>query len=563
MDKPPIKEYRFHVYDGLPYVKYQALRGAQYIPRYKDYAPTYYGVLRGINKWDIQEELNKPSQTAHITISPTTIVQDDEYEKVFLQDGTGKFVTTGGARILVSQVKTSRVEDTTFLDSVIDYGTVIHIEAYKGDSEPETVFWGVVNGYETPSKTQNVILRCVSVGYMFASELAAPYFQNSNNGYQIDTYNVDGQATRGKLTKEITFDKWRFFFVDPIKIMYFLIFNNPFAVHGQVINNKGDTSSWENPDDIGGVFRADIVMEGNTVGDILEKCMSYLSDDWFLDFEYIDTRSPTDTSPDIVLKINLKQSNTTGSGVITYSSDYIIHNNVEVIDYDINVTGANSTQDVTYASASRGELLVREIPNPETTADPILLDYRPQFREVTDDDNNVIGHEITDASLYVKRIHTTQDGVKIVGHDPMGNVVALPENPSFRDKDNKVRFIWWAKQIFKTHSATRPNEIATIRAEQGRIIQALALNDFIANYNPKHAGKVTIVDSDRMNTEDYKMGDVVGFRGFDNIIDYIEVRIVGKSSTQNTATLDLSFVLPTTTRRIQSLINDLQNANDI
>ena len=170
----------------------------------------------------ISEEINQAAGSAEIIIAPGFITQKSNTQSIYLKDGHGNIVATDGKRVVVGQTRQSNLNQTTWADSPIDYGTCLFIESYAPPDYNRTIlFCGLVEDWATNS-TKTVIVRLLSLGARAAQELAAEMlFPTIDHIPQVAVN--DGMAV-----KVSRFDKFIFRGQNPIQVMYWLMYFNPY-----------------------------------------------------------------------------------------------------------------------------------------------------------------------------------------------------------------------------------------------------------------------------------------------------------------------------------------------
>lgn len=104
-----------------------------------------------------------------------------------------------------------------------------------------------------------------------------------------------------------------------------------------------------------------------------------------------------------------------------------------------------------------------------------------------------------------------------------------------------------------------PSDNLQSRGEQSELLQTLGYAEWRRSVNgPKYSGTVTVIDTDRRKIEDYKIGDTIGFRNFNDIQDHIIGIIAAKKLMHRKAVLTLNFVLANTSRRLLAIENSFR-----
>lgn len=361
------KVYRFHLFDAPP-VYFQQYGEAR-MPNgqlAKDLRPVYLGELRGVSKWHISEEINNLNVSAEITFNPSRITEKDTYIRWFLSQDEKFIQTSSGDRIEVNRQRISKVAEKRFEDTRITYGKFVQIESYNNkDNKREILFHGYIQNWEADSQANQYVLRCMSISELAGADIAFQIFENSNSGYRITRTNPDGSRTnviyaRSQAGTQDTRDDfitlavpadgqsdiikntdlatkfvdWRFYFRDPVRIMYWLWYRSVYLKPGRIYSANGRVGTWASGGTIGGTHPADITMSSQTVNELTQECMEFLPEHWFLRINYDTDNNVADDYIDRAYRpvIDLVENKIDTSSLhLVYEADYTVKADKHVI----------------------------------------------------------------------------------------------------------------------------------------------------------------------------------------------------------------------------------------
>ena len=832
-------DYKFSLFDGPPHSKFQDFENSKWIEEYKNYKPTFEGDLQGVLDFLIKSDTETLSKSMTMTIAPSSVDLNRSVDRKVYLTTEGKYLTTEGKRLVAYREQAEISGNADVLGNPIEYGMFLKLTASfedGGELRTDILFWGMVVSHEFDDTSKTATVRLVDLGHLATQELAHDYLQGNPNGWRVDTIARDNTRTEGEVQNIVNFDRWEVFFADPLKIVHYLLVQNPFISEGEVeYYNEADrldlNKDWSEATDIVGKSSANFEIAGNKIADVFTKCLNYVNPQYILRTVY-DDNDPKG------IKLNITQMLTGNDFRFSKGVDRVLENGIEVIREKIDIDGSEAVQDVNYASAPAGKLLLVDIdatsPGPpfttgqyatiynnlmyigdqanqrivaftltgqyspsnniqlnsansridgievveidggvdemwvaqtinvtfhrysladksylgsrgsrflrslgisgiaryqdhmyatrtigfrqfkisdgqpltpsitvnireqnagavglidtltdgttthtgilyvrqptvgdpvtrifgvllggnrgrafpginlaveqgvsisglasnsnawyiydstngqirvyiknglanpvfsksydisiegkssDFTKDHLVVEYRPEYREVKDDDGDVTGYEISKGSEYIPRIAVRQQGTLKTGMNDKGEEVFAPDRPTFIDKYGNLRKIWYAKPYFQSHNATKPIEkfepmtdaqlkaegftdkeiearkqLIELRGKQDQVITELATNKYISSSSPLNVGEVEVVSSAQINHFNYRLGEVVGFSGFDQAVNSVRARIVGIKISRDKTILTLEKPITTITNRLQSLLNDLRNGNDL
>ncbi len=109
-------------------------------------------------------------------------------------------------------------------------------------------------------------------------------------------------------------------------------------------------------------------------------------------------------------------------------------------------------------------------------------------------------------------------------------------------------------------SAVVGKDADTANVRLARLLGEIAIKKYRQNVDAQYTGRVVVRNSSSRAVIEYKVGQVIGFRGFNNVIDNVVARIAAVKLNKYTAELTLSYVKPSYGRRLKSIESDLANS---
>ena len=497
----PQKRYLFKVYNGPPSNASLSATLRGLVTRdVREYKPKYLGELAGVTNWELSEEINSLGASGSITMSSVEVSAETEYLDYLLYSG-GRPVTTNQRKIAISRVPLSDNEEISFLDQSVDIGHYVRIERWVG-RDVKVMFHGQVRSIETSTSSQSVTLRLLSLGYL--------------GGRWPAIYGFGFRAEAGGALPPLPAIQLRF--VNPLAVISRVLGANPYIFGSNSINAPAAEIN---------TLKMFTNLETQTTADIVADCYSYLPKNWFLrvNYDVAPVMRQTHQGGDLGVKytplLELVKEATT--------PNYYLTNDLEVQDADVNLSIEDMVTEVVHTTSQDGFYTTSNLPffgdpNPVVYVDPPDTEDDPYRARILHKAVENSGGLPTHKGKKGEAVGYQQDDPKLVGSD-------IAET---------------------TDSATATPEIRGL-------LTTLANQDLEANNDSTFIGNVTVVDTPARKIEDYRLGDLVGFRGFNNVVDNTVGKIAAIRRGHVTAHLSLSKPTPNVDRTLQALRADLLN----
>ncbi|RAN78022.1 hypothetical protein B5P43_18495 [Bacillus sp. SRB_336] len=176
---------------------------------------------------------------------------------------------------------------------------------------------------------------------------------------------------------------------------------------------------------------------------------------------------------------------------------------------------------------------------------------------------------VADNNVYLKNRSTTADHTFILGY----HIKSLDVKRSMESLKNLVYFVGGdvtpgddSTKLFKKYQDTVSQaawRIGLDRHTDGRYTLATSTSLYATKLMARYAGPIytteLIISSARYDIESIKLGQVVGFRNFDNFVDSLLLQIVGYSYSPYAITLQLGDILETQNQIVSDIQANLDN----
>ena len=661
--------YQFKIYDAPPYW-WQRYRNSY--PDHPNLRPVFLGRLKNVIDFSIDEEQNKLSSSATITINAQELQSDTSTIKTLLTT-MSKFLTfnnNGQPTGLISDETTISTGSgvKSFADNPMDYGRFVQIESYNNPlKERRIIFYGMVMDWSVDSSSKQITFNLVSLGHLAGEEIAIEMFR------RLDSI-VAG--TPGG----VEFARYDLTALNPLVIMYWLINANDYLDF-----DATGIGGWRNDPNLPnkGIPVNDelniistVTMDFDTIESVIEKCMETVPPGWFfrVDYDVEENRffedNPSYRASDGYLsptnrltpKVRFKKSSD--------EPDYYLTNGLEVADYNLAFSGEEFYSRIIATTSAVGKRIITNITSPANSNVHITTAQDPgEPKSVRVAVGTIVDNIRTGAERVVDSVvwnidseaedFATINGSGLLLTVPIGDVSTMilqirrsgvviagafsdiPENAEtfmtyrvratytgggsghnnyleLRYNNNRLflytnRFSFSNIQVFVTLNLLDPPEyikpvkfdtflnnnvgnylggrikyrdkkrkLLDFNIHRTKMIQAqiapshnansivqirglmrtLAENEYAKANAPVYTGTITVRDTDRRKIEDYKLGDTIGLRNFNDFQDNLVGVIAAKQTMHRRAVLTINYVLRNQVRWLQALENDIRLFNN-
>ena len=561
--------YRISAYDGPPWYT------QQFYPQgdtRRNNQPKFLGEIDGWTGFSINEEINSFNTSAEVKYVAQTATEPPKYQSFVLATKSGSPINFNGKYLRVGRRLLNPLRTTNFADSPIDYGVFLRIENQVPTSGNLTtpagqyriLFVGLIVSWEQDISTQMVTLRLEGLGMMAGKELAADQFFHADT--RLPLVRVNDEESPTQTTK---WDRYRFYGPFPVPSMlaqltavnpYLAMENNIIVPHPDDLARTETFTLARQPAELAEIV-IDITLEDQNVEDFTRQLWAYMSYQWFFYIDYDEREEGVGSYEGSYYRPRLTIAKSAVNVFGVSIPRYTLHAGVHVTAQSLNFSGEEHATRVVFASQQFGTLNITSVPG-SLSEGRFQATHTPQYEKYDEDtgrkdaegrDIIIERSRITDDSRYRPRLVVEWP---VPDTDP-GSVFSEAQiNPMVNDKKLQRKRIGFhrtypvhTQQDIDINVANTPNAPVLLTQQASETFGRVARG---ATYT----GSVSVVATDDRALEDYKLGDVVSFAGFNSILDYARGQIAGIKRTPFQAELKLNFVLPNIDRRLQAVERD-------
>ena len=609
--KYPNKNYRIHMYDSPPW---------NFL---KDRRANYLGELDHWTDFNVKSEINSLNNSAEIRYTPQVVQSTPAVLTEILADVDGVALTWNNQFLQIFETQTNPLSSTPFQDTPLDYGVFISIENTEltgtTTRDHKTIFYGVVSSWEQDLATQQVIVRLQGMSSIAGNYLAADMLFNNPYGSDIVHNNVPQVRVNyapyqaesdGTLVRPSAYDNFLLASTEPgkettlVRIMEWMLFYNPLlelapqAVVYIPVNRDTANESFvalanlsANEDDASFGLKSPVVINitDRNVNDVLAEVWEHSLPEWvyYIDYdrEDLNTRSgnyeDNAYKPRLVLRKGAVWNTPSATEPDRMIPDYTLTRGVHITAQSINFSGEKHYSRVVVASQPQSRLTITELPAPSTTSQPVIKHRREdqdwRRRELTNNagegtDNYEWRQE--PGTDYTKRIVADFPKSETLAGDTGFYISGIPYRTTNTAKilnklGDEVDFNYVKTAPIEVEQDLTPGGYANY--ENQGIPGATTLKSLLSrrdraakqSWTPQYTGTIKVIDAEDRPLDSYQLGDQIAFTGFNSILDNVVARIVGINRNSTSASLSLSFVLPTINRRLWEIENQARNRRHI
>ena len=585
--KYPNANYRIHLFEDIHFVDETSIRPQPH------QQPAYLGELEGWTNFSITEELNNIDNSATITYSPQLTASTAANQLIVLATPDGKALTTKDGKFLViTESYTDPIRTRPFQDDPVDYGVFVLIENHDltgaTTDQSQTLFTGMIVSWEQDLATQNVTIRLVGLSNLGGNFLIKDVFWRNLRTYEsISTPRI--RANNNRQTYKLSpYDHYVFEGINVMVLLERACFYNtylrlPFewVFYEQTATNTAPEFRRFTldalPDDARNVL-VNMEMGDRSVKDFFEEVWEYLPNDWHYRIDYNQFSSNGRLRPTIVLGKTIKVFDS----VYRLRPDYVLRAGENVVAQSLNFSGERQANKFIVASGTAGTLTIDRLSRPSTNSlvpdfragairvvhrlDP-NADYETVSTETTDENGKEViieTQKIKESSEYRTRLIS---GFPAGPDNTAGPLIPFAvgnfNDKAIQDKRGRRKTFNVIRPVFAEFQDPINNRPDVRPVYQRRMEQEMSLRrnrTAEERWTPRYTGSISVVGTDERPLYSYKVGQQVGFAGFNSVLDDVVAQIVAITYTPFTANISLSFVLPNVNRRLKRIENDRRNA---
>ncbi len=543
--------------------------------------PVYLGHLDGWQDFSITTEINSLNNSAEITFIPQITESRPRTEIIYLVDSALRFLTLpNGDALTLRESVVEPLSTQPFQNSPVDYGVFVSIEEETAGVLPHTLFQGMIQSWEQDLETQVVILRVVGLTNISAASPASETFfyrlgqPASQSIPRLIVANINGTNIGANA---LPFDNFVLNNIPPLRIIERVVYGSQFIRLDPSLTYFEETAVGTEtffpanldslPADISPLL-ASFRMADLTTEEVIKEATEFLPSDWYFYIDYNQTHLQSggfESKHKPTMKFQKVVRSFADNHLL--ATRKILRRGVEVVNQSLNFSGENAFNRTIIAARTRGELTITSVPRPQTRNNVVSWPTITQNLSNEDYEKvrtsapgvNPITEEwrLKSSSRYVRRVILDYPTTTTFAGTTTPNIPTLqPRNEATYDKFNRTKADQYALRTnFIHYDADSELHTAQISALQSRM--ALTRNRIAEQtWRPQYTGTITVVNTDGKTLGSYQIGDQIGFEGFNSMLDYAVGQVVAITRTPYEANLAMSFVLPTTNRRLKAIEND-------